>query len=163
MTQEELKYYAHEFLMGKFNIELNIPIRISKRMTSKLGAFRLKYIQGNRQKVDMEIIMSHNFIAHNTEQVILDVLYHECVHYALFIKGQPYKDSDPEFVETLNRLGVSQTRTHQFKGRRHLYECRKCRYQFSRNMKGYEKRYVCRKCRGRFSYVGEMKSSESFK
>ncbi|MFB9861278.1 SprT-like domain-containing protein [Salinicoccus siamensis] len=157
MTHEQLEYYANKFLMDKFNMPLGIPIRISKRMTSKLGAFRIKYIKGNRQKIDMEIIISYNFIVHNTEQFILDVLYHECVHYALFTKGQPYKDSDPEFKETLKRLGISQTRTHQFKGRRHLYECKKCRYQFSRNMKGYEKRYVCRKCRGRFSYLGEVK------
>src|SRR5699024_2219456 len=99
---------------------------------------------------------SHEFIEHNNEETILDIFYHECVHYALYIQCKPYRDSDSLFISTLERLGISRTRTYAYKGRSHVYECRRCRYQFSKNVKGYEKRYICRKCRGKFSYVGEI-------
>lgn len=153
MDSKTLEMHADAFLQKYFDIPLGIPIRISKRMKSKLGAFQIKY---NRQKVvRSEIVMSYNFMVHNSKETILDVLYHECVHYALYISGHPYRDSDQTFINTLKRLGISRTRTYAYKGQRHLYECRTCRYQFAKNVKGYEKRYICRKCRGKFIYVGE--------
>lgn len=154
MDSGTLKIHADEFLERNFDMPLGVPIRISRRMKSRLGAFQIKYIRGGDVKT--EIVMSHEFIEHNNEETILDVLYHECVHYALYIQGKPYRDSDALFISTLDRLGISRTRTYAYKGRSHLYECRRCRYRFSKNIKGYEKRYICRKCRGRFSYVGEI-------
>ncbi|WP_434122266.1 SprT-like domain-containing protein [Salinicoccus roseus] len=158
MEQIQLEQHADAFLKREFSMPLDIPIRISKRMKAKLGAFRIKYIRGKPQDKEMEIVMSHTFISNNPAETILDVLYHECVHYALFAKNQPYRDSDATFTRTLDRLGISRTRTHMYRGESHLYECRKCRYQFSRNMKGYEKRYICRRCRGRFRYAGVVES-----
>ncbi|KIH70946.1 SprT-like domain-containing protein [Salinicoccus roseus] len=159
MEQIQLEQHADAFLKRKFGMPLDIPIRISKRMKSKLGAFRIKYTRGKVTNREMEIVMSYTFIKNNSIETILDVLYHECVHYALFAKNQPYRDSDATFIKTLECLGISRTRTHMYKGESHLYECRKCQYQFSRNMKGYEKRYICRRCRGRFSYVGMSKKT----
>ncbi|WP_037342283.1 SprT-like domain-containing protein [Salinicoccus luteus] len=159
MEQIQLEQHADAFLKRQFGMPLDIPIRISKRMKSKLGAFRIKYIRGKANDKEMEIVMSHTFISNNSAETILDVLYHECVHYALFAKNQPYRDSDTIFIRTLDRLGISRTRTHMYRGESHLYECRKCQYQFSRNMKGYEKRYICRSCRGRFRYVGVVERS----
>lgn len=152
METQELEIYANEFLQKNFDISLEVPIRVSKRMKSKLGAFHIKY---NRQTVvSTEIVISYNFIIHNSKKTILDVLYHECVHYALYTSGLPYKDSDKTFTDTLKQLGISKTRRYMYKGQAHLYECKKCKYQFSRKMKGFEKRYICRKCHGRFSYKG---------
>lgn len=152
MNSTELAVCANEFLQKNFDIQLEIPIRISKRMKSKLGAFQIKYSGNN--VVKSEIVISDDFISHNPKKIILDVLYHECVHYALYTLGEPYKDSAPVFINTLARLGISRTRRYAYKGQRYLYECSRCRYQFSKNVKGYEKRYICRKCRGKFSYKG---------
>ncbi|KKK35378.1 hypothetical protein WN59_00650 [Salinicoccus sediminis] len=154
MDSGTLKRHADEFLERNFDMPLGVPLRISSRMKSRLGAFQVKYIRGGDVKT--EIVMSHEFIVHNSEEAILDVLYHECVHYALYTQDKPYRDSDALFISTLDRLGISRTRTYAYKGRSHLYECRRCRYRFSKNIKGYEKRYICRKCRGKFSYVGEL-------
>ncbi|GAB3070638.1 SprT-like domain-containing protein [Salinicoccus sesuvii] len=154
MQQIQLERYADDFLKKAFHMPLGIRIRVSKRMKSKLGAFHIKYVRGHKEPQDMEIVMSNEFIENNSEDIVLDVLYHECVHYALFVTGQPYRDSDPVFIRTLERLGISKTRTHMYKGQSHIYECRKCKYQFSKNVKGYEKRYICRRCRGKFKYLG---------
>lgn len=154
MNTQQLEIYAEDFLRENFNLTLDVPLRISKRMKSKLGVFSIKY---NRNKVlSSEIVLSYNFIINNDTEAILDVLYHECVHYALYKKRLPFRDSDPEFINTLERLGISRTRSYKYKGQAFLYECRKCKYRFSKNMKGYEKRYMCGRCRGRFTYKGTI-------
>ena len=89
MEQTQLEQHADAFLKREFSMPLDIPIRISKRMKSKLGAFRIKYIRGKPQDKEMEIVMSHTFISNNPAETILDVLYHECVHYALFSTEVP--------------------------------------------------------------------------
>lgn len=152
LNEIELKRCAEKFLRSNFNLELEIPIRISKRMKSKLGVFIVKY-RGD-EVTGSEIVISESFITNNEKSAVLDVLYHECVHYALYKTGQPYRDSDSTFIRTLGRLGISRTRSYKYRGESFLYECRKCRYSFSKNMKGYEKRYRCRSCRGRFIYRG---------
>ena len=157
MNKEELHKHADKFLHDNFNLKLEIPVRISKRMKSKLGAFQIK-LQG-RKVVSKEIVMSHTFLINNTEETVLDVLYHECVHYALYTLKKPYRDSDREFIETLERLGISSTRTYKYKGQSYLYECKKCSYQFTKRVKGYNKRYICRHCRGEFIYKGALETS----
>lgn len=154
MNAQQLQNYAEDFLRKNFDLSLDVPLRISKRMKSKLGVFSIKY---NRNEVlSSEIVLSYNFIINNDKDAVLDVLYHECVHYALYKKRLPFRDADPEFIHTLERLGISRTRSYQYKGQSYLYECRKCRYQFSKNMKGYEKRYMCGKCHGKFVYRGTV-------
>ncbi|WP_250130053.1 SprT-like domain-containing protein [Jeotgalicoccus sp. WY2] len=91
-------------------------------MKSKLGAFQIKL--QNRKVVSKEIVMSHSFLINNSKETILDVLYHECVHYALYTLKKPYRDSDREFTETLERLGIAKTRTYKYKGQAYLYECK---------------------------------------
>jgi hypothetical protein len=43
MNSDELHSCARKFLAENFGLTLEIPIRISKRMKSKLGAFQIKY------------------------------------------------------------------------------------------------------------------------
>lgn len=154
MNSDELHSCARKFLAENFGLTLEIPIRISKRMKSKLGAFQIKYQK--QQVVSKEIVMSHTFLVNNSREIILDVLYHECVHYALYTLKKPYRDSDCEFTETLERLGIAKTRSYKYKGQAYLYECRKCSYEFTKRVKGYDKRYICRHCRGGFTYKGTV-------
>lgn len=154
MNTRQLEIYADEFLRKNFDLSLDVPLRVSKRMKSKLGVFSIKY--NNHKVLSSEIVLSYNFIINNDKEAILDVLYHECVHYALYKKRLPFRDSDPEFINALKRLEISKTRKYKYKGQAFLYECRKCRYQFSKNMKGYEKRYMCGRCHGRFTYKGTI-------
>ena len=154
MNSDELHSCARKFLAENFGLTLEIPIRISKRMKSKLGVFQIKCQK--KQVVSKEIVMSHTFLVNNSREIILDVLYHECVHYALYTLKKPYRDSDREFTETLERLGIAKTRSYKYKGQAYLYECRKCSYQFTKRVKGYNKRYICRHCRGRFTYKGTV-------
>lgn len=156
MNNHDLHKYADQFLRENFELKLEIPIRVSKRMKSKLGAFQVKL--QNKKVVAKEIVMSESFLNNNSADTILDVLYHECVHYALYMLKKPYKDSDCEFNETLEHLGIAKTRTYKYKGQAHLYKCKKCSYQFTKKIKGYDKRYICKHCRGKFTYKGMVDS-----
>ena len=153
MDVKTMTDYAEQFCSKNFNINLMIPIRISSRMKNKLGAFVVK--TKNRKIISEEIVISKSFVDNNSKAVILDVLYHECVHYALYKLGLPYKDQDQYFKDTLKELGIRKSRSYTYKGIEHIYFCPTCRYQFTKRMKGYEKRYICRTCHSKFKYVGE--------
>src|SRR5699024_10192726 len=154
MNAQQLKSYAEDFLKEHFDLPLDVPLRISKRMKSKLGVFSIKY--NKNEVLSREIVLSYNFVINNDKNVILDVLYHEYVDYAQYKKRLHFRDSDPEFINTLERLEISSTRIYKYKGQSYLYECRKCIYQFSKNMKGYEKRSMCGRCHGKFLYRGTV-------
>ena len=146
---EKLTVVASNFLKKEYGLILTVPIRVSSRMTTKLGAFVTK---ANKPH---EIIISKNLLENYSEDTIVDVLKHECVHYALCSLGYPYRDGQAKFEMELKRLGVSSTYTYSFKGTVHLYACKKCNVVFHKKMKGYEKRYCCAKCRRKFKYLGE--------
>src|SRR5690625_7705580 len=99
MDSQSLKMYADAFLEGNFDMPLDIPIRISKRMKSRLGAFQIKCRYN--EVVKREIVISHEFIKHNDEDTILDVLYHECVYYRLYAHGQLSRDTCSFFINRL--------------------------------------------------------------
>lgn len=153
MNEDVLTAYARDFCKENFKVEFNIPLRISSRMKTKLGAFVIKTKQN--QVVQEEIVLSKSFIDNNQDDEILDVLYHECVHFCLYRLNKPYKDQDAYFKDTLRRLNISLTRTYMYKGILHHYQCPKCRYHFTKRMKGYEKRYICGRCHSKFKYIGQ--------
>ncbi len=157
VDEKELLEYAVAFSKKHFNVDFNISLRISNRMTAKLGAFVIK--TRHNRVINEEIVMSKTFIDNNPRHVILDVLHHECVHFCLYRLNKPYRDQDDYFKNTLKKLNISLTRTYRYKGILHHYQCMHCNYKFTKRMKGYEKRYVCAGCHSRFAYLGQSNES----
>lgn len=145
---------ANEFLIEHYGLQLEIPFRISSRMKSTFGHVRFKRKGG--KLIPFEMKLSKNLLENYSEDVILDVLYHECVHYALCMLGFPFRDADDCFKREVDRLGVSRTRTYRYKGKAYRYECKGCGVSFVKKTKGYEKRYMCAKCKGRFVNKGTV-------
>lgn len=152
MNQQQIEKLANDFLGKEFGMRLAIPLRISNRMKSTFGVFKFN----RKTNKPTEIAMSAEFLKNHSKEKIIDVLYHECVHYALFEQGLPYNDGDKTFKRTVDRLGVSRTGTYQFKGNGYLYQCGGCERKITKRMKGFEKRYVCGECRGKFDYLGQV-------
>ncbi|WP_240339790.1 SprT-like domain-containing protein [Halobacillus ihumii] len=152
MNGKQLFEAAEKFLFDNFGMAIEVPIEINKRLKSTFGYFQFS---GNQPK---KISMSYEFVKNQPNKIVLDVLYHECVHYALFMQGKPFHDGDVTFKRTVDRLGVSRTGTYRFKGVGHLYRCKNdvCGKKFTKKMKGYDKRYICAKCKSRFEYLGEV-------
>lgn len=146
---DQLQKLAMDFVSTRYGIEQMVSIEISSRMKSKLGAFVTR--EGEAYKIQL----SKNLIDYYNDATIVDVLYHECVHYALFTLKLPYRDGNEHFEKELKRLNVSSSRTYPYKGIVHHYECPNCRIPFKKKIKGYEKRYNCGRCRGKFKYFGE--------
>lgn len=108
--EKELETYARKFLEKNYNERLTIPIKISGRLTSAAGHFKLART-GNVRK-PIEINMSERFMAsalhdgHEGLEAILDTLKHELVHYVLCKQGKDFSDGDYEFESELARLNI---------------------------------------------------------
>ena len=78
------------------------------------------------------------------------------MHYALFEQGKPFHDKDKYFKDTLDRLGISRTRTYQSLGKFHRYTCN-CGQKFDRKRKLSAGSY-CETCKT-LRYIGIIEKS----
>lgn len=152
-TQKWLEDNAREFLKETFNMDLYIPLVISKQMKSTFGVFR--YYPSKNQPLDIRI--SQNLLDNYTEEQILGTLKHECVHYALYMMGKPHRDGDFYFEEVLKIYNIPATRTKSYVGPGQAYECTECKKVIKRkrrlnhNGRGY--RSGC--CNAPLAYKGK--------
>lgn len=102
LTQYQMKKYAEKFLMDTYGLELIVPLEINGRLKTTCGRF-IYYRTSRKPKV---VEMNKFFVQNNSDNVVLDVLRHELVHYALFMKGLPHSDGQPTFERELKRLGI---------------------------------------------------------
>ena len=117
MRGTELYDIAREFLDKEFDMKLEIPIFINSRLKRTFGYF--KHTKNSALQIDI----SQELINTHPREVVIDVLKHELVHYALFEQKKPFGDGDKYFKDTLDRLGVSRTGTYQSLGKFHEYRC----------------------------------------
>src|SRR5690606_36337069 len=87
---EALRREADEFLQTCYGLELHIPILVNRRLKRVLGRFALK---GGRP---FAIELSADLLQYQERHVIVDVLKHECIHYACYMLGKPYRDGAPD-------------------------------------------------------------------
>lgn len=131
-TCYSLKKYANEFLSQTYGMKLNIPLELNGRLKKAKGRFIWQ--RSTRQPKSIEL--NKKFVEHNDLNVVLDVLYHELVHYALFVKGIPHADGQPSFERELKRLGVISQNTvdkYSIVSEIQIYECANCNRQFKMN------------------------------
>lgn len=129
MTLKDLHRFAEEFLQEEFNMSLNIPIKLNGRLKRAGGRFILKEDLFTRSLTALEIDLNKTVYENNPIDVVLDILKHELVHYALFEQGLPFRDGEKVFENTLTRLGISSTNTVKVKTKAHIYKC-DCGKQF---------------------------------
>ena len=120
MTIEELTEIATEFLRENYGMGLGIPILRNNRLRKVMGRFVETY-EGTADRIDIAGFV----ITYGTREVIIDTLYHECIHYALFERGEPNDDGHPHFESELRRFGVGSTGTNNV-GIYVIYTCQKC-------------------------------------
>lgn len=143
----QLETYAKQFLKDEFGLNLDVLIKISNRMSKTLGYFQTGTNRTTGQTRPLNITISGNLIKHYTQEEVLDTLKHECVHYALYMLGKPYRDGQAYFENTLKRLGIGSTRTIEFKGIVHNYTCTSCNEKFQRKRRFNTSKYRCGRCK----------------
>lgn len=119
MIESKLKHIAASFLNVNYNVKLNIPIKRNNRLRSTYGRFILKNNEPNC------IELAGVLLDYGVEEVIFNILKHECIHYALFEKQQPYRDGHPVFESELKRHGVLGTGKVLI-GKFHVLKCKNC-------------------------------------
>lgn len=120
LTIEELTQIAAEFLQDNYGTELGIPIKRNNRLRTAMGRY-LETYEGEPYSIEIAGFT----IEHGSREVVIDTLYHECIHYALHVRDKPNDDGHPYFEAELKRLGVSSSRTNKV-GIYVEYTCQEC-------------------------------------
>ena len=143
ITQTELEAVANEFLEENFTLGLYVPLEINNRLTSTLGKVTIEINRHTRKVTPVRLSLSGKMIKYATREHVIDVLKHECIHYALVMLNKPYNDNDSYFIDTCNRLKVGLTKTTRLS---YLYVCSHCKEEFQ--LPTSNKRYTHDKCNG---------------
>lgn len=106
MNINELKAYSNSFLKSTYGIELSVPLKINNRLKTTCGRFRYQINRVTGETKPVAVEMNGFFVSNNRIDVVLDVLKHELVHYALYTLGKPHSDGHPVFERELKRLGI---------------------------------------------------------
>lgn len=167
VTVNQLKEIANEFLNDNFNMDLNIPIIINKRLSTSAGRFKGSINPFNSSRISIKIDIASNILDDNLDDII-KVLKHELIHYALFERNEPFKDSDYHFQETLRRFDLpSHYRPKACYRQQHVYSCDCCKTNNKLDCKKYSKFHTfinkfradryCLRCDKNLEYLGRFK------
>jgi SprT-like protein len=129
LTRYQLKKYAEKFLDDNYGLELVVPLELNGRLKRACGRF-VSYANPRKPKV---VEMSKSFIENNEPKLVLDVLRHELVHYALFMQNKPNSDGHPVFENELKRLGIVSQKTidkYEIASELQIYQCKECNHEF---------------------------------
>lgn len=148
MTMGEIKGFADKFLRQEFGLRLEIPIKVNGRLTRSMGRFRYNPLRA------LDIELAKVLVMYNTDEVVLDTLKHELVHYALYELGQPFDDSDAEFIEACQSRGIGLTKTGTYNLPFHLYRCDTCDKELISKTKR-KGHFLCKACKSDIKYVGK--------
>ncbi len=162
LTLEDLINYASNFLINNYDMELNIPIKINKRLKRKLGA----YTYQKHTNVSIKIELSYDLVKYGTNNIILDILRHELIHYALHRLGLPHFDGHPYFENELIKHNASATKT-KFIGKIEVFQCSECKKELRHkvvNINNLIHKYITACCDSSFIHVGsELYNGENKK
>ena len=163
LTVYQLRRFANDWLNKTYGISLETPLDINGRLKTTYGRFLYKKFRDGRTEAKA-VELNKFFVENNEREVVLDVLKHELVHYALFTLGKPCNDGDPYFEGELKRLNIiSQTTVgqHAITNKKitkttHHYKCRDCgkNHQVKRALKNGGIYHRC-KCGGHLKDNGK--------
>ena len=119
LTIEDLYAEADRFLWENYRDILVVPIEIEEDFIFEEGAFECT------RKSPRRILIAEFVMIFADDDVVLDVLRHELVHYALHRRKEPFADGHPHFESELERHGIASSGSTMI-GIYHLYECTAC-------------------------------------
>lgn len=151
MIQKEIENFCKMFLKEQYDIMLVIPVAINPRLSSTLGVF----IHGKGRNKPNRIEFNKKFIECGNMDDIIQVIIHECVHYALYMLDKPYEDGDSYFEEELIKHGVANTNEIEFRIERNVrvYKCKCTEHVFLSTIRP----STCTKCNSGLVYIERRK------
>lgn len=149
MSQKEIENFCKMFLKEQYDLMLVIPVKINSRLSSTLGVF----FHGKGRNKPNRIEFNKKFMENGSTDDIIQVIVHECVHYALYMLDKPYNDGDSYFEEELIRHRAASTNKIEFSIERNVrvYKCKCTEHVFLSTIRP----STCTKCNSGLDYVGE--------
>ncbi|AZU99008.1 SprT-like family protein [Bacillus phage pW2] len=123
MTESQLRAYANRWLLDNYGMKLVVPFKLNGRLKKTLGWFT----HSNKKPTGVQL--NKQFVQNNDDEIVLSVLKHELVHYALFMKGEPYHDGEAHFENELKKKGIvsqSTIHTYSISSVLQIYQCVEC-------------------------------------
>lgn len=165
---EDNKVYVIEqmerFLWKNYKLTLQgIDVFIDRDTEFKRVMSKLEF---NKNDVVEGIVLSY-YLLEKSKTKILEHAFHECVHYALYMRGLPFKDGSPTFENELKKHGLEETSTGGLTegwADLHTYVCSKCKkIKFLKTDKIPKSKdpeyngYLTGCCHAPFSYRGKIR------
>lgn len=152
ITIEELKDIATDFLRSAYGLSMGIPIVRNNRLRSSMGRF---LYSGDGTSHSIEI--AGFTLEYGAREAVIDLLKHECVHYALHERDEPNDDEHPHFEAELRKHGVTSSGTNRI-GKVSICKCGKCGDEWESDLKRivtHNNYYSSICCRARIHVIGE--------
>lgn len=152
MTEEELFKKAATFLQENYGVSLHIPIKRNNRLRSTLGRFVLS---SNNQPLRIEL--AGNTLDYGTEDAIIGILKHECIHYVFHMKGESGSDGHPSFEAELKKHDAPSTKTSKI-GKYYIFTCNACGKKSEtrlKRLKRFPHKYRTGCCSSKLTVIGE--------
>lgn len=143
--------FAQRFVEEHYQIDFSIPIKRNNRLSASLGRF----VYSNRGASHIDL--AGFLLVYGDPTVVIDVLKHECIHYALYEQGLPHEDGNPLFEAELKKHHVSSTFTRKV-GKYMIFKCSQCHKRGETRNNRLIKRpqnYLSTCCKGRLLLVEE--------
>lgn len=156
ISLDYLQKIGNSFLKINYGLELKQPIRINNRLRNALGRF-IHYLDGDKNKCYVEL--AGKTFNYGTEEIILDVLKHELIHYALYMLNKPHYDGHPIFENELKKHNVSSTNTISDLGEFYKLRCNSCNYEWLTSKKRvvtHAHEYVSKCCNSKITYIDKV-------
>lgn len=124
-TEEDIKLMADELADKLWNVKVDVPIRISGRLTSVFGHY--KYRNVGSKIVPIEIKLAKRLVEGDYKySTVESVLKHELCHWYLSITGKKFGDMDDDFSDEIKRIGSTLSFTLQGSGYKYILNCKEC-------------------------------------
>lgn len=128
LNLRQIERKCKDFAKEIWNVNFDIPIRISNRMTRALGMYYFKNNWDGDEIIPKEIVFSGYLVSYGyyDEKVIDSVIKHELTHWYLSTINKPFNDHHPVFENEIKRIGANSTNTITPAGNFHVGICSKC-------------------------------------
>jgi SprT-like protein len=160
LSMYQLQMYAKKFLKDNYNMDLVVPLELNGRLQTCCGRFISVRNRRSGESKPKIVELNKTFVENNEPTVVLDVLRHELVHYALFMQGRPNSDGHPVFEGELRKLGIVSQKTidqYQIASKKQVYACSDCSntWKMTRKLKHNGRYHKC-SCGGRLVDKGRQ-------
>lgn len=165
--EHEYEMIANKMSLEMFGFPCNVPLDISGRIKKAGGYLRYDWYNdinpdgsiGELKPIPTAISLSlYALITSrllNDENLLLDIIRHEVIHYGLMVQGRGYKEDDEDFIQMVELWSAGFK--VDFLNRYKHYQCgnKECAidyHQLNKMQKGFK----CGECGGDLHYQGEL-------